>query len=189
MTREPSTPSLRSRKHHIPVERPSAIPFVDLRALHASPPSAGLVLYCAQKDEDVDEDVASYLRFTRKCAQTDEEKAHGSAAQFSTCWFESEGNTRLTAPPDAMVNRHDLEIGDLFCHYVPHLDDPQIWMWCEIDKQRHYWKAVTPGCIRSEDKRRLMLNPSQKPSWVGEAWYRKKGKQPDDSSRKGKGRR
>ncbi|KAI9068786.1 hypothetical protein FKP32DRAFT_1600312, partial [Trametes sanguinea] len=150
-----------------------------------------LIAAAYQSDADVDEDVRTLIRNSRKCPPSEPEKRRVPRVQYYTYWYESNGMNALSSPPTGMATRRDLQLGDLFCFHVPHLDDPQIWQWCEIDNHRRMWRSIEEGCIREDDGRRLLITASKNPSWVGDAWYKKKIKARDaqkTAESKGKGR-
>ena len=85
-----------------------------------------------------------------------------------------DGREELTQPPAGLAKRSDIEPGDIFCHRVPRLRDPQVWIWRKSDNGRYSWQSVMRGYVRDIAQRRLFFSGDPKrPSFITKEWYRK----------------
>ncbi|KAI9057620.1 hypothetical protein FKP32DRAFT_1681302 [Trametes sanguinea] len=126
-----------------------------------------------------DPDPLTMKRNTRLCQLTDEEKLAftnrkgKSHERPYTAWFETTSNEPRIAPLD-LTGRSDFLLGDLFWHKSPR--GVQLWIWTEAAGKGKHWEPILLGQTRESDGRKLTLSPTDKPSWVTDAWYRKTDK-------------
>lgn len=117
-------------------------------------------------------------RNIRACQKTDDEKLLATnrkgknvEEKHGTYWFETYSNNPRKAPLDLSACP-DLTIGDVYYHRS--YQGIQLWLWAEGPDGSPSWTPAVLGQQRDEDGRYLALTPSDKPTWNGLSWYRKK---------------
>ncbi|CDO74269.1 hypothetical protein BN946_scf184646.g3 [Trametes cinnabarina] len=127
--------------------------------------------------ESGDADPSRFSQKTRLCQLTDEEKLAFSGRKGKsqqerpyTAWFPSTSTEPLVSPPD-LTSHDELRLGDIFWHKSP--KGVQMWIWTETSEKGQFWKPVLLGHVRENDKRRLILTATDRPSWISDGWYRK----------------
>ena len=113
----------------------------------------------------------------RKCQRTDEEKdRHVKIGEYKTRWYECYGDLPISVPPPEMTKHRGIRLGDLFCYWTLTIEslDPKMWLWRVGHDGRPGWSVVSVGEQRDEDECRLALTDNHRPSWVRDAWFRKK---------------
>ncbi|RPD52066.1 hypothetical protein L227DRAFT_618126 [Lentinus tigrinus ALCF2SS1-6] len=121
--------------------------------------------------EDFDEDGSRTIRARLGCHPNRHEMKTGQRSE--TAWFPSKADFVLSAPPAWVSKRSDLVLGDLFCHWTPTSNEPQMWIWV-AEANGPAWKSVTKGYVRPHDQRQLTINAQNEPQFLTDGWNRKK---------------